>query len=113
MSTSTKIQKHDLDVTPEDLNAMSRNGLLKATLPASGWSSSTPYTQTITVNGMKDGDKPIIGGGEPSTLSADAYKVQEKNFGMINRAIVNADNQITFYCYVKKPTADIQVFIKV
>lgn len=113
MPTSTKIQKHDLDVTPEDLGAMSRSGILKATLLASGWTEEVPYTQVLTVNGVKDGDRPIIGGGEPSTLSADAYKAQEKNFGMVNRVVVSADNQITFYCYVKKPTADIQVFIKI
>lgn len=122
MSSTSKVSIHDLDVTPEELDAMSRSGLLKATLLADAWvlednissnGSTTYYTQTVTVNGVKGNDKPIISCGVPSMLNADNFNALDKNYAMINRAIVEEDDKIRFYCYSKKPTVDIPLFIKV
>ena len=121
---TNKIEAHDLDVTPEQLGAMSRSGLFKATLLATPWTTVAGedengdfviyhYKQSVTVNGVKDGDKPIISCGEPTTLDASSYKALNKNYAMINRAVVEGDGKITFYCYAKCPTIDIPVFIKI
>lgn len=83
----------------------------EVTLSSSGWSSSAPYTQTISVSDISVNDRPEICVGTPSTFSADAYKALNKAFGMIDRA-VSGDGTITFYCYSKLPTVDIPIIVK-
>ena len=82
-----------------------------ATLTSNGWSGSVPYTQAVTVTGITANDAPIISAGAPATMNAANYATLIKNFAMIDRA-VTAANKITFYCYRKKPTANIPLYIK-
>lgn len=81
------------------------------TLLASGWSSSVPYTQTLTVQGVNAGDEPIIAAGKPLTLDSASYKALNKAFGMIDR-ITTGDGTITAYCYTNKPTVNVPIVIK-
>lgn len=82
-----------------------------ATLSASSWSSSAPYTQTVNVPDITANDQPIISVGTPTTLSSASYKALIKAYAMIDRAVTGAGT-ITFYCYTKKPATDIPVLIK-
>ena len=82
-----------------------------ATLSASGWSNTVPYTQSISVAGTSANDRPIISiylGISPTAVNV---KAQNKAWGMVDRA-VSSTNTITFYCYNKKPTVDFSVQIK-
>ena len=45
------------------------------------------------------------------TPSSANYKAVHKAYAMIDRAVTGANN-ITFYCYTKKPTVNIPVLIK-
>ena len=109
---TSKVSKHDLNTTPKDLDCMSRSGVVIATLLAGGWSSDAPYTQVLTLEDIMETDVPVISCGEPETLSSENFKTITKNYAMIDRA-VTGDRSITFYCYSKRPTADIPLFIKI
>lgn len=82
-----------------------------ATLAAGSWTSSAPYTQAVNVTGITANDAPVISAGAPSTMNAANYTALIKNFAMIDRAVTSA-GKITFYCYRKKPTAAIPLYIK-
>ena len=82
-----------------------------ATLTAAGWSASAPYSQAVNVTGITANDAPIISAGAPSPMNAANYTALIKNFAMIDRAVTSA-GKITFYCYRKKPTAAIPLYIK-
>lgn len=91
---------------------VTRKGMLTGTLLSSGWSDSTPYTQKIEVSGIKDGDKPIIGKGTPTSATASNFKALNKAWGMVDDHSIE-DGYITFYCYNKKPTVNIPLLIKI
>lgn len=80
-------------------------------LTASGWSSTAPYTQTVSVVGVLASDMPVISLFLPDGLSAATVKAQKKAYGMVDRA-ETGEGQITFYCYNKKPAVDFQVVAK-
>lgn len=81
------------------------------TVPASGWSTSVPYTQTVSVSGLTAAMDVMLGlniTGSPPAASVAGWK---KALGMIDEG-TTANGTITFKCYSKKPTVDIPVFIK-
>lgn len=81
------------------------------TVPASGWSTSVPYTQTVSVSGLTAAMDVMLGlniTGSPSAASVAGWK---KALGMIDEG-TTANGTITFKCYSKKPVVDIPVFIK-
>lgn len=81
------------------------------TVPASGWSTSVPYTQTVSVSGLTAAMDVMLGlniTGSPSAASVAGWK---KALGMIDEG-TTANGTVTFKCYSKKPTIDIPVFIK-
>ena len=90
-------------------------GAIKAvktvTLPASKWSTSAPYTQTVTVSGVTAEDSPVIALYISGSPGAAAVKAMRKAFGYLDRA-VTGNGSITFYCYEKKPAADFSVSVK-
>ena len=81
-----------------------------ATFKASDWSSSAPYTQTISIEGIKDSDNPIIDINMSDTTnnSADLLKA----WMLVGRVVTNNDS-ITAYCYEEKPEMDIIVSLMV
>lgn len=81
------------------------------TLLASNWSDSAPYSQRISVSGIKVNDEPGVFAWTPKTLTADATKLQRKMAALITSGETE-DGFITLYCGFKKPTADFQVILK-
>lgn len=81
------------------------------TLATSKWSTSAPYTQTVSVTGVTSSDSPIIALYISGSPSAATVKAQRKAFGYLDRA-VTGNGSITFYCYEKKPAADFNVSVK-
>lgn len=79
-------------------------------VPASGWSSTFPYTNTVTVEGItsKD-DLKVIGIYIPDNATVAQIKAWNKVLGMlISNENAISDETITFKAY-KKPTVDITV----
>ena len=100
----------------DDINAINAevnrlgNGVV-VTLNASGWSSSAPYSQTVSVANLKATDVVHIYPYTPSTLESATVKQYRKMAGMITDG-ESAAGAMTFYCGVKKPTADFQVYLE-
>lgn len=86
-------------------------GAKAAYLPASGWGSASPYTQTVNVAGVTAADSPIIGIRISEGTAAAHVKLQNKAWGCVDRAVAGAGT-VTFYCYNKRPAADFDVTIK-
>lgn len=81
------------------------------TVSASGWSTSVPYTQTVSVSGLTAAMDVMLGlniTGSPSAVSVVGWK---KALGMIDEG-TTANGTITFKCYSKKPEINIPVYIK-
>ena len=71
------------------------------TLPASGWSGSGPYTQTVVVDGMLRTDTPVADADIATVAQADCW-------GLVNE-IITADGSITAKCLEEKPTENLTV----
>ena len=80
------------------------------TLPASGWSSTAPYTQTVVVEGLPEVDRPTAD-WDFSGATLDNYEALAEGFACITR-LVTAAGSLTAYCYAEKPTVDLSVFLK-
>lgn len=77
-----------------------------ATLTASGWSASAPYTQTVTVAGVTAKKPPHISPVYPGTEAED--KALKEATGAVSYAKPGAGT-VTFTCLYDKPTIDIQI----
>lgn len=85
------------------------------TLPVSGWSSSAPYTQTVTVDGIKESDNPMMflnkSDSSYTDATEDAQTTIETEYLYIKQ-VETADGSITATCTFNKPTADIRIILK-
>ena len=77
-----------------------------ATLTASGWSASAPYTQTVTVAGVTAKKPPHITPVYPGTEAED--KALKEATGAVSYAKPGA-GIVTFTCLENKPAIDIQI----
>lgn len=81
------------------------------TFLADGWTGTkAPYTQTITISGMKSTYEPIVDVSLSDILS-DRIN-QTASWSKINK-IVTASDAVTAYCDTSKPTVDLTVRFKV
>jgi len=80
-------------------------------IPASGWSTSAPYTQVVTVDGLVPGDAPIVDLNMGAATVDNAADMEEA-FAKIGR-IVAETGKITLYCYTEAPTIDVPIRLKV
>lgn len=80
-------------------------------IPASVWSATEPYTQSISISGITEEDSPIVGLSIAEGTAAAVVKNQNKAWGCVDRA-VTGNGTITFYCYNKKPAVDFSVNVK-
>lgn len=80
---------------------------VKITLPANGWSSSFPYTKTVSVSGMTANDVPIAGIVYPTNCTRDQQKKINKAAGYIYDIETKA-GAVTFRC-TKKPETEITI----
>lgn len=83
----------------------------KATLSASSWSSSAPYTLALTVSDMTADYAPIISMGIPASESSANYIAARTAYALIDKAVTGA-GKITFTCYTSRPGVDIPILIK-
>lgn len=88
---------------------------INVTIPAIGWTSSFPYTNTVTVDGIAAGSNvKILGVYSPSNASLENVKAWNKAAGML---MTNSDSnatqegKIVFKAY-KKPSVDFTVIIE-
>lgn len=79
--------------------------LFTVALPASGWSTSAPYSQTVSVEGLpdKDGDFRLS-----SAAPGAPTEAEETAFGCITGSTGSTGN-VTFLCRETKPETDINV----
>ena len=76
-----------------------------ATLSASGWSSSAPYTQTVSISGIQSSDFPVV----DIILSDQSQASSIKDaWGNVDK-IESGNGSITAYCYDSKPSSDIPI----
>ena len=80
-------------------------------VPASGWSASAPYMQTLVVNGMTAGDSPVISPHIDATATAAQEKTIKKCFSCLSAAETQT-GAIQLTCIGKKPEADFSINIK-
>lgn len=80
-------------------------------LPASGWSGTAPYTQTIPLPRIKSTDNPIPGMLYPDNLTEDKKAQIDKSSNMITE-IETLDGLLKVICQFKRPTADLILALK-
>lgn len=84
--------------------------VLYATLPASGWSNTAPYTQTVTVTSISADNMPIVDLKYSDT--EDNWDSEEKAFACLTK-ITTANGSITTVCRKEKPTVDFTIQMRV
>ena len=88
----------------------SKHKTFTATLAASSWSSTAPYTLALTVTGILASDYPHVSPVYSDTLATALN--QKEAWAMVSRAKAEA-NKITFTCFEEKPTTNIPIQIEV
>lgn len=78
------------------------------TFPASGWSANAPYTQTVTVNGVRPSDTMIPTLNQGSATSEENQRNMQLNFNYI-LWYDSGLNQITATAPFTKPIMDMNV----
>ena len=86
---------------------VSASKFFTVTLSNNGWSSSAPYTQTVSVNGIKASDNPVVDIDMSSATTGNSTDLIAA-WGLVGR-IATSNGSITAYCYEEKPTVDISV----
>lgn len=102
----------DINATNLAVNRLAR--VISVTVPASGWSSSAPYTQTVAVSGILETDS----GGFAIDTTASAYvngtsttrAMLKAMAGYIDEA-ESSDGKIKFICRDFKPTSDLPLVL--
>lgn len=82
----------------------------QATLTASGWVGSGPYTQTVTVAGLTEGRRCMVYPAYGD--DADANIAMRDACACVSYADRNGEN-VTFTCLEDKPSVDINVIAEV
>lgn len=82
---------------------------LSGTLLASGWSDTVPYMQTIAIDGLTEELQPLIDLVISDNVSLGVEEMEQWSY--VTKAISGA-NTLTVYCYLDKPTIDLNVKIK-
>lgn len=80
-----------------------------AVLPASGWSDSAPYTQTVAVEGILETDNPFV---DVDMSSATDTLATIESWNFINRITAN-NGSITAVAYEDVPTVDLSILLRV
>lgn len=98
------------DAVTTQLNNKATTNLYTATLLSSGWSSSAPYTQTVSVSGILSTDTPIADVVLDVVTSTAMTQISA---WMCVSKIETANGSITATCLEEKPTIDIPIQLKV
>lgn len=90
--------------------ANSLHKLFSVNLPASGWSASAPYTQTVSVEGILGTDTPNYGVAYSS--NSETALAQKEAFAMVDD-LDTTDGSVKFTCFEEKPEVDLTVQLEV
>ena len=82
------------------------------TIPASGWSSTVPYTQTVAAPGLLATDDHCPADVDMSGATVDNFASLLGSWVAVGR-LVTGNGTLTAYCYDEKPTVDLTVHVKV
>ena len=107
-SSTSSVMSQDAVTT--QLNNKATTNLYTATLTSSGWSSSAPYTQTVSVSGILSTDTPIADVVLDVVTSTAMTQISA---WMCVSNIETADGSITATCFENKPEIDIPIQLKV
>ena len=101
-----KFGQNDINAINTEINRMTQE--VELTLLAANWSSAAPYTQTVSVPGLKETDHvQMMSAIKTDTASATA-SVWDK-MGALVKAGKAMNGQAMFCCPVKKPASDFNV----
>ena len=82
-------------------------------LKSSGWSSTAPYTQTVSVSGLPADALPMLGyyldDSAKTSASVNQISAQIAYIGEIDTSTAG---KVTFKCYNQKPTIDLPISLK-
>lgn len=81
-----------------------------ASLLLSNWSSTAPYTQTVSVQGILATDTPIV---DVVLDSATSTAISQNNSWAFVSKIETSANSITATCLESKPEVDLPILLKV
>jgi hypothetical protein len=79
----------------------------QVTLPASGWSSEAPFTQTVAVEGILATDRPHYG-----VVYTENWEAEKEAFALVDD-LDTADGSVTFTCFEEKPEVNIPIQMEV
>lgn len=79
-------------------------------VPASGWSASAPFTQTIAVEGVLETDRPHW--GVVYSDDTESALAEKEAFAVVDK-LNTADGSVTFTCLEEKPEADLTIQMEV
>ena len=82
------------------------------TFPASGWSGTAPYTQTVSASGVLATDENCPADADMSGATADNYADLLAGWIAVGR-IRTGNGTLMAYCYSEKPTVDLTVRVKI
>lgn len=92
------------------LRAKATTALYNTTLTSSSWSSTAPYTQTVSITGILSTDTPIV----DVVLDANTSTAMTQISAWVCVSkIVTSNGSITATCLENKPTTDIPIQLKV
>lgn len=89
-----------------------RTATYSATLTASGWSASAPYTQTASAEGVLATDDPFVDVDMSGASGSAQGTALTEAWGFVGR-VTAGNGQITAYCYEDKPAVNLPVILKV
>jgi len=84
-----------------------------ASLPSSGWIGTGPYSQTVSVAGILETDRPIV---DVFVSTTDSYAVSQlENFDCIaaRGKVTTGNGTVTVRCYEDKPSISLWLQLKV
>lgn len=81
----------------------------QATLPASGWTGSGPYTQTVTVAGLTDGRRCMVYPAYGDDI--DANLAMREACACVSYAKRSGSN-VTITCLEDKPAVDVSIIVE-
>lgn len=107
-SSTTYVMSQNIVTT--ELNSKATTALYTGTLTSSSWTSSAPYTQTLSISGILSTDVPVVDVVLSSTTSTAIS--QTEAWSCVSK-IETAAGSITATCLEEKPAINIPIQLKV